>query len=248
MILKEKEGLRFLQYELLSEFTRVKHATFQKHGGLSKGSYDSLNTSFSVGDEADAVKGNLEKVQTFLDLPKLAIAGQVHGDIIIEALDTGTAGEGDALITRTLNLGLGIRHADCQAALFYDPVLHVAAAVHAGWRGNVQDIYRKAIDRLRSQYGSKPANLLVCISPSLGPEASEFIHYRQEFPSSFWPYQIKPNYFDLWAIAEDQLLNAGIKAHHIEIARICTYGNPQDYFSYRREKISGRLISVIALN
>ena len=248
MILKEKDGVRFLQYELLSEFAHIKHATFQKHGGLSMGTYDSLNTSFSVGDDAHAVEGNLKKVQTLFNLPKLAIAAQVHGDTILEALSTGTAGEGDALITCTANLGLGIRHADCQAALFYDPVLHVAAAVHAGWRGNVQDIYRKVIDRLHSQYGCKPANLLVCISPSLGPEASEFIHYRQELPTSFWPYQIKPNYFDLWSIAEDQLLSAGIKTHHIEIARICTYTNSNDYFSYRREKISGRLISVIALN
>jgi len=248
MILKEKDGIRFLQFELLSGFSNVTHATFQRHGGFSQGAYGSLNTSFSTGDEATAVNRNFQKIKTVLGLPRLAIATQVHGATILEAFDEGTVGEGDALLTQSLNLGLVIRHADCQAALFYDPVLHIAGAVHTGWRGNVQGIYCKVIEQLHSKYGSNPANLLVCISPSLGPKASEFINYREEFPESFLPFQIKPNYFDLWAISEEELLSAGVMRHHIEIARICTYSNPQDYFSYRRKKTSGRLATVIALH
>ena len=133
-----------------------------------------------------------------------------------------------------------VRHADCQAAIFYDPKNKAVANVHSGWRGNVKNIYRSTIQKMRRVFGSKPADLLVCISPSLGPDCAEFIHYKAEFPEDFWAFQIKPYYFNLWAIARYQLELSGILPHHIEIAEICTNTEVEDYFSYRREKVSGR--------
>ncbi len=115
-----------------------------------------------------------------------------------------------------------IRHADCQATIFYDPEHNAIANVHCGWRGNVQNIYRATAFEMRKTFSSKPENILVGISPSLGPEKSEFINYRKEFPESFLPYEIKPTYFDLWAISRMQLEASGILPHHIEVASICT--------------------------
>ena len=85
------------------------------------------------------------------------------------------------------------------------------------------------------------------ISPSLGPQSAEFTHYRHELPESFWAFQINPNYFNFWEISRWQLETEGILPHHIQIAEIDTRSTPEDYFSYRREKISGRHGSFIEL-
>ena len=121
-----------------------------------------------------------------------------------------------------------------------DPVCRAIANVHAGWKGNAQNIYREVIERMHALFRSRPENLLVGISPSLGPDASEFVNWQSELPEFFWEFQFKPNYFNLWELSRKQLLSCGVLAHHIEIASICTYANPQDFFSYRRCKKSGR--------
>ena len=146
------------------------------------------------------------------------------------------------------NLALMIYHADCQASIFYDPTHHAVAAVHAGWKGLVKEIYRKTIQSMKKRYGTKPEDLLVAISPSLGPNASEFVNYLKEFPRSFWNYQIKPNYFDLWEIAKMQLANNGIYEKNIQIAGLCTYSNPEDFFSYRRDKTACRHATIVSLD
>lgn len=150
-------------------------------------------------------------------------------------------------MTDEKNVGLMIKHADCQAAIFYDPLHHAVANVHCGWRGNVKNIYREIVEAMGQRYGSRPQDLLVGISPSLGPQASEFRNYIKELPKSFWEFQIKPLYFDLWEISKQQLMGCGILSHHIEIAKICTFSTPEDCFSYRREKRSGRHATIVAL-
>jgi hypothetical protein len=145
----------------------------------------------------------------------------------------------DGLITKEKHQALMIKHADCQAAIFYDPMQNILANVHSGWRGNVQNIYGVTIEAMKKM-GSNPANILVCISPSLGPEQSEFVNFKTEFPPHFHEFQWKKNYFNLWEISRMQLKASGILPSHIECAEICTYENKADYFSYRREKITGR--------
>lgn len=164
---------------------------------------------------------------------------QVHGKDIVVA-EEGDGKPGDGLVTSKRGVQLMIRHADCQAAIFYDPVKKVIANVHAGWRGQGQNIYQEVIDQMRSKYGSRPENLFVGISPSLGPCCAQFIHYEKELPKHFWEYQVRPLYFDLWAVARVQLIQAGILPSHIQIAAVCTCCNPSDYFSYRRDRVPGQ--------
>lgn len=246
MILKEVEGIRYWQYELLSDVPNLIHATLQRYGGASQNPYYSLNTSFFHGDSPEIVSSNLQKIQKILKLKHLCWNKQVHQSNILEARQEGLIGEGDGLITENKNLGLMINHADCQSAIIYDPILHKVSNIHAGWRGLVQKIFTQAVKRMQERFGSKPANLLVCLSPSLGPEVAEFIHYKREFPEWLWKYQTKTNLFDLWAASEEEFLQAGIKGDHIELSRICTYLN-HDYFSYRRQNITGRAATIVAL-
>lgn len=140
-----------------------------------------------------------------------------------------------------------IKHADCQAAIFYDPVNKAIGAAHSGWRGSVAKIYTKTINAMQKNFGTKPENLLVGISPFLGKDHAEFKNFKLEFPEEFWKYQVKPSYFDFAAIALDELKTVGILPQHVKISTQCTFANPEDFYSYRREKSTGRHGTVIAL-
>lgn len=243
----QQEGLIFWQFDLLLNCPEIIHGSFTRHGGYSIGDFSSLNASLQVNDNQQHVMANRAKIQQTLGLSSLVFANQIHGNTALKVTSLENLIVCDALITTRKAIGLSITHADCQAALLYDPIKQVIANVHAGWRGMVKGIYTSTVNKLRMEYNSKPQNLLVCISPSLGPESAEFVNYPAEFPSQFWSHQIKPTYFDLWSLAQAELEQIGVLPSHIEIAKIDTYANPCDYFSYRQHKSSGRLATVIGL-
>jgi YfiH family protein len=233
------DSLKWLSFDLLLNCPRLVHGVFLRHGGFSEGAFSSLNFGLSQGDDPNVVALNRKRAQEALGIEKIALLHQHHSNSIIEAAPDQQEW-GDALTTQLPGLGLLILHADCQAALIYDPVEHALAAVHCGWRGSVKNIYKETVEWMKGRYGSKPENLLVGISPSLGPESAEFRSYQKELPESFWSFQCKPTYFDFWAISRWQLQACGVLSHHIEITGLCTLSNPQDFFSYRRCQKSGR--------
>jgi len=250
MILRNCDGIEWLEFELLADFKEVIHGIFLRKGGHSESPYDSLNFSFEVGDDPSAVAKNEKKVQEILGVGRFVRGKLVHGTCVVsvEEGDIGPLkGDCDGLLTVEKGVGLLTTHADCQACLLYDPVKNVVGNVHCGWRGNVTNIYREAIEKMQLRYGCRPADILACISPSLGPCHSEFVNYREELPTSFLKYQVAINYFDFWAVAEEQLTALGLLPFHIEIAEVCTYSNVVDFYSYRREKICGRHGAVICL-
>jgi hypothetical protein len=167
---------------------------------------------------------------------------QVHGEVIVRAPFVGDI-ECDGLMTDKNGVRLKIRHADCQAAILFDPVGQCFSVVHAGWRGNVLNIYERAIEAMRESFGSEPENVLVGISPSLGPCCAEFKNFEVELPSRFWRFQVKPTYFDLWEIGKTQLIEAGVQLDNIEVARICTCCNLEEFHSYRRDKTQERHVT-----
>lgn len=121
------------------------------------------------------------------------------------------------------------------------------AVAHVGWKGNVQDLWGKLVESLKTEVGTNPKDLIVCISPSLGPCHAEFKQYKTELPQEFWSYQVKPHYFDLWAISKMQLIRAGILEKNIEISGICSYCTTDDYYSYRRSNRTGRNATAVVL-
>lgn len=251
MIRKMRDGIEWLEFELLSEFSGLSHGILLRHGGFSSGGFESLNLGFTLDNELENknVKENREKVKRVLGFSNFNDCKLEHRDKIVELnrKTNETRPVCDAISTSEPDISLFITHADCQAAIFYDPINNAIANVHAGWRGNVKNIYEQTIHHMKEKFGSSAANLHVGISPSLGPQNAEFINYKTELPESFWEYQVKPFYFDLWSIGKSQLLNAGILEHHLQITEICTLANPEDFFSYRREKITGRHGTFISL-
>lgn len=228
----------------------VSSATFSRHGGTSEAPYHSRNVGLHVGDDELRVLCNRALIKGALGLERLVSAKQVHGDSVLNVDWLPDADEEypdhDALMTNIPEIGLMIQQADCQAVMLYDAEHGAVANIHSGWRGSVANIIAKTVAAMTAAYGTRPAALLAAISPSLGPCCGEFIQYRTELPLPFHAYQVQPNHFDFWAISRDQLRDTGVRIEHIEIAGRCTVcdGN---YFSYRRERVTGRFASVIGM-
>lgn len=228
----------------------VSAATFSRHGGASEAPYHSRNVGLHVGDDQARVLQNRALIKKELGLARLVSAKQVHGESILIVDWRPDADEEyggyDSLMTNIPGLGLMIQQADCQAVMLYDPEHGAVANIHSGWRGSVANIIAKTVAAMTTAYGTKPASLFAAISPSLGPCCGEFVNYRKELPFVFHGYQVRPNHFDFWAISRDQLRSAGVRREQIEIAGRCTVcdGN---YFSYRRDRVTGRFASVIGM-
>jgi len=229
---------------------RLFHGVFSRHGGTSAGGFASLNVSYHVGDQPANVVANRELLKQTFAVDRLVSAHQVHAaDVFVVDVkpdaDFEAAGY-DALISSVPGVALMIQQADCQAVFLFDPVQPAVGIVHSGWRGSVANVIATTIKAMTENFASRPADLKAAISSSLGPCCAEFVNHRTELPLDFAAFQVRPDYFDFWAVSRAQLLAAGLQSANIEVAEICTVCNP-DYFSYRREGITGRFASIIGL-
>jgi len=223
------------------------HAVFNRHGGISPPPWNSNNVSFGIGDTPGNVYTNRDQIKKYLGFRHLISARQIHGSrvyIVKEEPQNDLEVEGcDGLITTIQGIGLMIQQADCQAVFLFDPTSKAIGLAHVGWRGTVADIIGKTIYAMSKAFSTEAVNIKAIVSPSLGPCCAEFINYRKELPAALHAYQVRPNYFDFWAISRDQLCTAGVSPENIQVAEICTCCN-QDFFSFRRERETGRFASV----
>ena len=189
---------------------------------------------------------------------KAALFGKIAGSVIdanqvheadVSIVDSTFVNKpvADSLVTSVPNIALLIKHADCQSCLLFDPEHRVIANVHSGWRGSAKNIYRATIEKMHVHWKTRPEALLACIGPSLGPCHAEFLDWEKLLPPSFAPFRRADDHFDFWAISRHQLLSCGLAPLNIEIARICTYCHPEQFFSYRRDKTVQRHATCIAL-
>jgi hypothetical protein len=251
----EKGNLVLYQFPLLQSIRGLAHGIFTRRGGESGGDLGALNLSFSVGDQPGKVAANRIRVRDALALPSIISLRQVHGTqaVVIsngrgpDSTETPETESGDILLTDRPGIGLMIKQADCQAVMLVDPRRKALANMHCGWRGNVRGVIPEGIKQMRAAYGTDPVDLLAAVSPSLGPCCSEFIHYQEELPKEAWQYQVRPFHFDLWQWSRDQLLAAGVRNENIAVAGICTSCHTDEFYSYRKEKVTGRFGSVIGL-
>ena len=245
-------GLRWYGSPLLAARPEVVHGFFTRAGGVSRGAYHSLNVSQAVGDRRELVAENQKRLQRALRLEALASAAQVHGGRTAVITEAGQARledipEVDILITTVPGLGLLIKQADCQAVMFYDPVNRVVANVHCGWRGQVDNVLGETVSLLQARFKTRPADLFAAVGPGLGPCCAEFRNFRREFPASLWTYEVRPNHFDLWRLSRDQLTAAGLSPERLHLVSLCTRCGADDFYSYRRDRVTGRQGAVIAL-
>lgn len=242
--------------KILAGIPGLAHGFFTRYGGVSKPPYESLNVSWANGDSPDAVRENLSRIAGQLGLERLASSRQVHGDTV-NCLDALTlpklearpplliAPPGDALATKEAGIGLLIKVADCQSVFLVDPEVRAIANIHSGWRGSVQNIAGKTVNLLRERFGCDPGRMLAAVGPSLGPCCAEFKNFVDEIPPALWQFQVRPRYFDFWAITRNQLTSAGLRDENIEVIGKCTACGTSDFFSYRGERETGRMAAVI---
>lgn len=189
-----------------------------------------------------------------LDPAKVFTARQVHGSKILLVSNTGfpqhSIPEADAMVTNVPGVILSVRTADCLPIFLFDPKKKAIGLVHTGWRGSSQRIVIMAIETMKKNYGSDPADILVELGPAIRQccyEVGE--EFRDIFSQAGEVLRHKQNlYLDLSLVNEHQMQEAGLKAAHIVDSQQCTMCNPQ-FFSYRRDKEkAGRHLSLLVLN
>jgi YfiH family protein len=250
-----ENNLPFYRFHRLSEYAELEHAIFTRHGGVSSPPFESLNLSYDTGDEPSKVKENLHRVRAVNGGSQLIYSRQTHSSnirVLGQMVDFDPAlpypfNGMDGFATQLPGLLMMIKVADCQAILLYDPHKRVAAIIHAGWRGSVQNIPGRAIHLMKGRFNCQPQEIIASIGPSLGPCCAEYDNWRQDFPPGFSAFQSKGNHFDFWAISRDQLRKSGLRPENIETAGLCTKCNPETFYSYRGERQTGRFAATIAI-
>lgn len=224
---------------MILEFSILKPFSDRLVHGVTTKSLGSFN------DKGSKFKNQLKRFKK-LTKKEPIFSNQVHGDeIIMIKARPQESFKGDSFITQQKNIPLVVKVADCQGILIYDPKTESIAAIHVGWRSLALNIIGKTIQKMRDAFGSNPEDLLVGISPSLGPCCAEFGDPKNELPNSIHPY-IKGKYVDLWLVSLEQLKKAGVPENQIEIIKECTKCKPEQYFSHRNAD-TGRMAVFIGL-
>ena len=266
MISVVKNKLPILQFEHLNKFPELIHFSTSRVGGSSTGNYYSLNMGFNSGDLAWTVITNRNILCAALEInpERLIFPKQTHTAIVktiaSSFFDLGKEAqkhflnETDAVITNLKGVCVAIKTADCVPVLLYDPKRKVVAAVHAGWRGTVQNIVLVTINKMMAEFGSDPSDLFAGIGPSISPEVYEvgeevWNQFEPEFFLSVNPDKADKKLLDLWSANYQQLIKTGVPQEQIEVARTCTFSDSDQFFSARRDGIkTGRMATGIMLH
>jgi len=242
------------------EATGLARAVFTtRQGGVSAGPRGSLNLSYAVGDRAAAVAENRRRAAAAVGAgpARLVEAQQVHG-AEVAVVGPGHAGRivpgVDALVTRSSEVWLAVHTADCVPVLILDPARPAAAAVHAGWRGVAAGVVPAALAALRRAFGTAPAQCVAALGPAIGGccyEVDAPVARAME-GAPWWPDAAGAAgpgkwYLDLRRAVRAQLRAAGLPRDQIEVVPGCTRCQPDVFFSYRRERATGRMAACIRL-
>jgi YfiH family protein len=228
----------------------------ERQGGISPAPFDSLNLGLDLGDSDENVQHNLNQLCSAAQLPIPHRSQQVHGTnhLLCEGEGLQHSDQADILITRTAGSAVAVRTADCLPILLIDTQAGVAAAVHAGWRGSVQNIAGVAVQKMQ-EFGAKPGHILACLGPCIAEFCFEVgIDTANELSHSHPQAHLHINYkgttawVNIQAINALQLQSSGLKVVNIESIKRCTSCLPERFFSYRRDGIqSGRQLAIVAL-
>jgi YfiH family protein len=251
-LIRADGAIPYLKFAPLDGCNGLDHGVFTRLGGGSGPPYDSLNTSYSVGDIPSRVAENLARIEETMGAGPLLFATQVHKDDIAVIRDDATpipekVLRVDAMISDRPGLPLMIKLADCQSVILYDPARRAVANVHCGWRGHVGNILAKTVKHMAAVFGSPASDIIAAVSPSLGPCCAEFTAHEDIFPGYFKEHMVRDDYFDLWDLSRRQLLEAGLKDANIHIAAVCTRCRTDLFFSHRAEGLTGRFCTVAVL-
>ncbi len=183
------------------------------------------------------------------DAAQLATVRQIHSAQVLLADRAGLLGEADALISNQIGLSMGVKTADCLPILLADSRTRAVAAVHAGWRGVVQQIVPAAIQAMGERFQTRPEDLVIAIGPGIGPCCFEVGPEVAVQFSPFFPERkdlAARAKVDLSAAVVRQLGQSGVEEGQIDASALCTCCDPALFHSYRRDReAAGRMMSVV---
>lgn len=276
----EKNYLVYYTSDLLIQHGFV-HGFFTRAGGVSRGDFDSLNISLARKDREgntdlpDNVFENYNRALSVLgtSVHKAVGTTQVHENTVIGVTDN-MSGRGINPVLKALdgcdglvideNSGnidaVVVKTADCVPVLMADKEKGTVSAVHAGWRGTVNDIVTKSAEKMKCN----PENLLCAIGPCInvccyevGNEVKEAVNdlfaskgmadKTDEMFVTGCDCSMKSKlYANLPLVNKTLLMNEGVPEENIDVSVICTCCQGNEFFSHRQSGgFSGTFPSVI---
>ncbi len=269
MVRKEREGRQptpvmrsrllasvefpYLSFPILERTGIVEHCFTTRLGGISRGIYESLNLSFTRGDDRLAVEENFRRVSKALGCryEDFVLSDQTHTTNVrrVGKVDAGKGltrergyADVDGLITDEPGLVLSTFYADCVPLYFVDVKRRAIGLSHSGWRGTVGRMGRATLEAMRREFGTRPQDVVSAIGPSICQDcyevsedvAEEFMHEFSGHEAEILIDKGNGKYqLDLWRANEIVLLEAGIKQEHLSVTDVCTCCNPKLLFSHR---------------
>jgi hypothetical protein len=247
---------------LLSAIPGLRHAFFTRDGGVSDGIYASFNAGIGSDDDPARVTENRRRMAQQMGVApaRFLTLYQVHSPDAVVATGPwqGTSRpRGDAIVTRTAGLAIGVTAADCGPILLVDPNARVIGAVHAGWKGALTGILESTIAAME-ELGAERSGTVAAIGPLIrqhsyevgGEFVERFIAADADNALYFIP-SVRQGHamFDLAGFIRMRLENAGVLM--IDDVGVDTYSDPR-FYSYRRsvhrkEPDYGRHVHAIVL-
>lgn len=255
--INQQDGVTFLSFPLL-EKTRVVVCGFSTRlGGVSRGCCESMNLSFTRGDDPEAVMENYRRIGHALGIsPEQIVCSDQTHTVNVRKVGRDDCGNGitkpkpyrdvDGLITDEAQVALATFYADCVPLYLVDPEKKAIGLAHSGWRGTVGKIGKATVEAMRREYGCRPEAIRTVIGPSICQECYEVSEdvaeaFKKAYDPGLWDrlmtrredgkYQL-----NLWEACRENFLEAGILPEHISMPEICTCCNPGFLFSHRASK------------
>ena len=295
LVYQEKNGIEYIQFKKLLQYPEITHCyTLRSNNKLNfppvykdektlKQSYEKIASCLGI-DSSTIIKPH----QTHTDRVEI-----VHNNIKLSEADSNKLNmqseneklkmsksafelefdNVDGLLTNQKGITLCTTSADCISLLFYNPVKKVIGSVHSGWKGTLQGISKKAVEKMLQEYQSNPKDIICCICPSIRkccfevdedvkelfwekyknlPHIEEIIQKGKVVEETIQKEKIiekKQKYhIDTVKINQELLKQIGLKQENIIDSNICTMCHPEYFHSYRADKEnSGRNAAMISL-
>lgn len=220
-----------------------------RNGGVSQAPWASFNLGDHVGDEPAAVAANRAALSARLPAEPRWLT-QVHGTVAVDAGQRPEITEADAAFARHPGIVCVVMTADCLPVLLCDRQGTVVAAAHAGWRGLLGGVLESAVAAM----AAAPGELLAWLGPAIGPRCFEvgtevrdaFVARNPSARAAFVATGPDKWLCDIYLLARQRLERLGVSA--ISGGGACTFSESERYFSYRRDRTTGRMASLIWLD
>lgn len=220
--------------------------------GFSTGVYQGLNLGSHVGDDLDTVFRNRQQLTQMAKMPSAPVwLNQTHSTAVIQVNQpTEITLDADGLITSQPGVVLSAMTADCLPVLLTNTQGSQVAAVHAGWRGLADGIVENAV----ATFGRDAidGNMIAWLGPAIGASAFEvgedvlqaFCDANPQAIDAFIPTGQVGKWWANMELLATQRLNA-LGVTQVFACGLCTYSDPEHFYSYRRDGVTGRLASFI---